>query len=58
MPRRPRIDLADFHHVMNRGVNRSNIFVEESDYEMFFSVVCKASRLYQVLLTKIETRQS
>jgi len=31
MPRRPRIDLAGFHHVMNRGVNRSNIFVEENN---------------------------
>ncbi len=26
MARRPRIDLAGFHHVINRGVNRSNIF--------------------------------
>jgi len=50
MPRRPRIDLAGFHHVMNRGVNRSNIFVEESDYEMFLSIVCKACRLYHAIL--------
>jgi len=50
MPRRPRIDLAGFHHVMNRGVNRSNIFVEDSDYAMFLSIVCKACRLYHVIL--------
>ena len=25
MPRKPRIDLAGYHHVVNRGVNRSNL---------------------------------
>jgi len=50
MPRRPRIDLAGFHHVINRGVNGSNIFVDASDYEMFLKIVCKACRLYQVIL--------
>ncbi len=23
MPRRPRVDLAGYHHIINRGVNRS-----------------------------------
>jgi len=50
MPRRPRIDLAGFHHVINRGVNRSNIFVDDNDYEMFLKIVSKACRLYQVIL--------
>jgi len=35
MPRRPRVDLAGFHHIINRGVNHSDIFVDDSDYEMF-----------------------
>ena len=50
MPRRPRIDLAGYHHVMNRGVNRSNIFVDDDDYEVFLKIVCKACRDYQVVL--------
>ena len=50
MPRRPRINLAGFHHVINRGVNRSDIFVDSSDYEMFLKVLCKACTLYQVVL--------
>jgi len=50
MPRRPRIDLAGYHHVMNRGVNRSNIFVDDDDYELFLKIVCKACRDYQVVL--------
>ena len=50
MPRRPRIDLAGYHHVMNRGVNRSNVFVDDDDYELFLKIVCKACRDYQVVL--------
>jgi len=50
MPRRPRIDLAGYHHVMNRGVNRSDIFVDDSDYEVFLKIVCKACKDYMVVL--------
>jgi len=42
MPRRPRIYLAGYHHIINRGVNRSDIFIDDSDYEMFLKMVCKA----------------
>ena len=50
MPRRPRVDLAGYHHIINHGVNRSDIFIDDSDYEMFLEIVCKACRLYQVIL--------
>ncbi|CAA6818330.1 MAG: Para-aminobenzoate synthase, aminase component (EC [uncultured Sulfurovum sp.] len=50
MPRRPRIDLAGYHHVINRGVNRSDIFVGESDYAVFLGIVCKACKAYAVVL--------
>ena len=50
MPRKPRIDLAGYHHVINRGVNRSNVFIDEDDYDMFLKIVCKACRAYQVIL--------
>ena len=39
MPRKPRIDLAGYHHVINRGVNRSTVFVDEEDYEIFLKIV-------------------
>lgn len=48
MPRRPRINLAGFHHVINRGVNRSDIFVDKEDYEIFLKILCKACRAYRV----------
>ncbi len=50
MPRKPRIDLAGYHHVINRGVNRSEVFTDERDYEMFLKIVCKACRAYRVVL--------
>ena len=50
MPRKPRIELAGYHHIINRGVNRSVVFVDDSDYEMFLKIVCKACRVYGVVL--------
>ena len=50
MSRRPRIDLAGYHHIINRGVNRSDIFIDDSDYKMFLKMVCKACKSYQVIL--------
>jgi len=50
MPRRPRINLAGYHHIINRGVNRSNIFMEAEDYEQFLRSVCKACVSYKVIL--------
>ncbi|MEA3418193.1 MAG: transposase [Campylobacterota bacterium] len=50
MPRRPRIDLPGYHHIINRGVNRSTIFESDEDYEMFLKIVCKACRAYRVIL--------
>ena len=50
MPRRPRIDLAGFHHIINRGVNRSDIFLQDEDYDIFLQIICKACRSYRVVL--------
>ncbi len=50
MSRKPRIDLAGYHHVVNRGVNRADIFKTDADYEMFLKIVCKACKSYRVIL--------
>ena len=31
MPRKPRIDLPGYHNIVNRGVNRTNIFSDPDD---------------------------
>ena len=40
MPRRPRVDLAGYHHIVNRGVNSSDIFVDDSDYVHIYFRFC------------------
>ena len=35
MPRRPRIEIAGYYHIINRGVEQRVIFKEASDYEQF-----------------------
>jgi len=50
MARKPRIDLAGYHHIVNRGVNHANVFEEDSDYAVFLQIVCKACKAYSVVL--------
>jgi len=50
MPRRTRLDTAGYHHVINRGVNRSHIFEETQDYEMFLKILCKACTAYRAVV--------
>lgn len=38
MPRRLRIDLAGYHHIINRGVARTDVFLEEEDYDVFLGI--------------------
>lgn len=39
MPRRPRIESIGFHHLINRGVARGNIFLKSEDYEKFLEIL-------------------
>jgi REP element-mobilizing transposase RayT len=50
MARRPRIDLPGYHHIVNRGVNRVNVFSDVDDKEKFLQIVCKACRVYAVVV--------
>ncbi|MBD3809708.1 MAG: transposase [Sulfuricurvum sp.] len=50
MPRRPRVELSGFHHIINRGVNKSEIYMCDEDYDMFLIIVCKACKNYRVIL--------
>ncbi len=46
MPRRPRVEKEGFHHIVNRGVARGNIFVEDEDYKKFLEIVEIAKERY------------
>ncbi len=53
MPRRPRVEKEGFHHVINRGVARDNIFLEDKDYEKFLEIVEIAKGRYDFTLHSI-----
>jgi len=48
MPRRPRIDFAGFHHIVNRGVARTDIYLCSDDKRKFLEILCKACKIYKV----------
>jgi REP element-mobilizing transposase RayT len=35
MPRRPRIEIAGYYHIINRGVEQRVVFKEKEDYNFF-----------------------
>ena len=46
MPRRPRVEEAGFHHLVNRGVARGDIFLKPLDFEKFLEIVLEAKQRY------------
>lgn len=48
MARRPRIDLPGFHHIINRGVARGNVFKKSQDKDKFLEILCKSCKNYKV----------
>ena len=50
MPRRPRLDLCGFHHIVNRGVDKNKVFKSNEDKEKFLEILCKACHIYKVNL--------
>ena len=50
MPRKPRVDIPGFHHVINRGVNRENIFLSDEDKKEFLQIVDVAREIYHLTI--------
>jgi len=50
MPRKPRIEIAGYYHVINRGVEQRVIFKETEDYEKFEELLCTYAPSYGVTL--------
>ena len=48
MARRQRLDMAGFHHIVNRGVAKSRVYISDEDKEKFLEMLCKACRVYKV----------
>ena len=50
MPTRPRIDIAGYHHVINRGVDQMDIFCHDEDKNVFLQIVNKTAMIHKVVL--------
>jgi len=48
MARRPRLNMAGFHHIVNRGVARDNVYKCDADKEKYLEILCKACKTYRV----------
>jgi REP element-mobilizing transposase RayT len=47
LPRKPRVEEAGYHHIINRGVARANIFLRSEDYETFLEILEIAKERYE-----------
>jgi len=50
MPRKPRIEIAGYYHVINRGVEQRTIFEDAQDYEYFEELMCFYAKSYGIRL--------
>ena len=50
MPRKPRIEIAGYYHIINRGVEQRVIFKDANDYEYFEELMCFYMKSYGITL--------
>ena len=50
MPRKPRIEIPGYYHIVNRGVEQRVVFAEESDYEYFEELMCFYAKSYGIII--------
>ena len=50
MPRKPRIEIAGYYHIINRGVEQRVIFKEAEDYEYFEELMCFYAKSFGITL--------
>jgi len=50
LPRRVRINIAGYYHIINRGVEKRNVFLEKEDKDKFLGILCKEFEIYDAVL--------
>jgi len=50
MPRRIRIDVAGYYHIINRGVEKRKVFLEKEDKDKFLEILCSEFMNYNIIL--------
>lgn len=50
MPRKQRITEPGFYHIINRGVERRNVFLDEDDFHRFLSILNQEFKFFDIVL--------
>ncbi len=50
MPRKPRIEAIGYHHIINRGVARGDIFLKDNDFKKFLEILEEAKARYDFIV--------
>ena len=50
MPRKPRIEINGYYHIINRGVEQRVVFEESSDFEYFEELMCFYAKSYGITI--------
>ncbi|MEA3523330.1 MAG: transposase [Campylobacterota bacterium] len=50
MARKPRLDMPGFHHVINRGVEKREVFIDDEDYTYFLELICTGCEAFDINL--------
>ncbi|HES59438.1 MAG: transposase [Campylobacterales bacterium] len=50
MPRKPRIEIPGYYHIINRGVEQRVVFKESEDYEYFIELLCLQAKNYSITI--------
>jgi len=48
MPRKKRIKIPGYYHIVSRGVERRNIFLEPKDYDKFLELLVDMKKIYNI----------
>jgi REP element-mobilizing transposase RayT len=50
MPRKPRIEIPGYYHIINRGVEQRDVFIDKEDFLTFEKLLCKLTKEYEITL--------
>lgn len=50
MPRKPRIEIAGYYHIINRGVEQREVFKTVEDFEEFKKLMCTYAKNYTITI--------
>ena len=50
MPRKPRIEIPGYYHIINRGVEQRAVFGDNKDYEYFIVLLCSCAKDYDITI--------